>query len=164
MISIQGLYSAAIEITFQFIAVLPIKKNKIVFDNFGGRGYGCDPKYIAQELLKRKESLDLVWLTQNMETDLPKGIRPVKYGSLKAMYELATASIWIDNIKNAVRVPKKKKQFYIQTWHSSLGLKGNEQDADHLQSELHHKDINIVSDEAFRLDSSISVNIIISAL
>ena len=30
--------------------VLPIVKNKVVFDNFGGKGYGDDPKYICEQL------------------------------------------------------------------------------------------------------------------
>ena len=32
---------------------LPINGKKIVFDNFGGRGYGDDPKYIAEEIRKK---------------------------------------------------------------------------------------------------------------
>lgn len=133
MLNKRDLLNAVCEIIFQFLAILPVKKNKIVFDNFGGRGYGCDPKYIAEELLKRKEPLDLVWLTKDIECELPDGIRPVRYGSMRAMYELATAKVWIDNIKNAIRLPKKKEQYYIQTWHSSLGLKRNEQDAEFLK-------------------------------
>ncbi|WP_171339065.1 CDP-glycerol glycerophosphotransferase family protein, partial [Acinetobacter baumannii] len=41
---------------------LPLNKRKVVFDNFGGRGYGDNPKYIADELLKQDENLDLVWV------------------------------------------------------------------------------------------------------
>ena len=114
----------------QFFCLLPVKNNKIVFDNFGGRGYGCDPKYIAEELLMSKRDLDLVWLTQDVHTALPNGIRPVWYGGVRAIYELATAKVWVDNVKSALRIPKKRNQLYIQTWHSSLGLKKNEQDAD----------------------------------
>ena len=133
MMNMRDLLNAICEMLFQFLAILPVRKNKIVFDNFGGRGYGCDPKYIAEELLKRKEVLDLVWLTKDIKCELPEGIRPVRYGSIQAMYELATAKVWIDNIKNAIRLPKKKEQYYIQTWHSSLGLKRNEQDAEFLK-------------------------------
>lgn len=131
--SIRKLYGAVCEIGLQFFFFLPVKKNKIVFDNFGGRGYGCDPKYIAEELLARRLNLDLVWLTQDINTPLPKGIRPVLYGGVRALYELATAKVWIDNVKSALRIPKKKSQYYIQTWHTSLGLKKNEQDAEILR-------------------------------
>ena len=30
--------------------ILPIAKNKIVFDNFCGKGYGGNPKYIAEAI------------------------------------------------------------------------------------------------------------------
>ena len=36
--------------------MVPVKNNKVVFDNFAGRGYGCNPKYIAEALHKSKGS------------------------------------------------------------------------------------------------------------
>lgn len=46
---------------------LPLNKRKVVFDNFGGRGYGDNPKYIADELLKQDENLVLVWVVEKYE-------------------------------------------------------------------------------------------------
>ncbi|EEG75577.1 CDP-glycerol glycerophosphotransferase family protein [[Clostridium] hylemonae] len=126
---LRKVYSAVCEYALRWLAVLPAKKNKVVFDNFGGRGFGCDPKYIALELLRSEEALDLVWLARDLTEEFPPGIRPVKYGGARALYELATAGVWVDNFKSAMRVPKKEEQYYIQTWHSSLGLKKNERDA-----------------------------------
>ena len=126
---LEKAYWVACEKILGFLALLPARDHKIVFDNFGGRGYGCDPKYIAEELLKRDEDLDLVWLTRGMPEEFPKGIRPVRYGGIRAVYEQATARVWVDNFKSGIRIRKKKEQYYIQTWHSSLGLKKNEQDA-----------------------------------
>ncbi|HHD9377131.1 TPA: CDP-glycerol glycerophosphotransferase family protein [Streptococcus pneumoniae] len=77
---------------------LPLNKRKVVFDNFGGRGYGDNPKYIADELLKQDENLDLVWVVENMSTFVPKGVRKVWYGSWGAFFEWSTAKVWIDNI------------------------------------------------------------------
>ena len=34
------------------IPILKINNKKIVFDNFNGKGFGCNPKYIALELIK----------------------------------------------------------------------------------------------------------------
>lgn len=102
---------------------LPIKRTKIVFDNFGGKGYGCNPKYIAEEIIRRKLPYDLVWISDNIQDEMPQEIRKVKIYSLRSYYEYATAKIWIDNIRNNKKTPKRKKQYYIQTWHSSLGLK-----------------------------------------
>ena len=30
---------------------VPVKKNKVVFSQFGGKGYGCNPKAIAVDFL-----------------------------------------------------------------------------------------------------------------
>ena len=108
---------------------LPISRKKIVFDNFGGKGFGDDPKYIAQELLNRNLGLKLYWLVKGEQPSLPEGIIPLKLGSIRACYHMSTAAVWVDNIKNVPKVRKKKGQFYIQTWHSTLGFKKNEADA-----------------------------------
>ncbi|MDE7213056.1 MAG: CDP-glycerol glycerophosphotransferase family protein, partial [Anaeroplasmataceae bacterium] len=90
------------------------------------------PKYIAEEFIKQKLDYKLVWLVRDMSSVFPKEIKKVKYGSLRAYFELATAKIWIDNIRNGLRTPKKKKQFYIQTWHGSIPLKKIERAAEDL--------------------------------
>lgn len=109
---------------------LPLNKRKLVFDNFGGRGYGDNPKYIADELLKQNKNLDIVWLTKDMSTSVPDGIRKVRYGSWRAFLEWSTAKIWVDNIRNSDRPCKRKKQIYLQTWHGSDGVKLVEKDVE----------------------------------
>lgn len=117
-------------VVYYAAVLLPVKKNKVVFDNFSGRGYGCNPKYIAQALLEKKENLDFVWLVNDMSEEMPGGIRKVKYRSLRSAYELATARVWIDNVRSSFRVKKKKSQYYIQTWHCSIGLKKSEKEVE----------------------------------
>lgn len=108
----------------------PVKDNKILFINFNGKGYGCNPKYIAQEILNQKLASDIVWLVNNSEEALPKGIRKVPYKSLWAMYEVATAKVIVTNVKNDLRLLKKKKQYIIQTWHGSYSSKFLEREAE----------------------------------
>lgn len=117
-------------VIIKLLYYLPIDSKKIIFDNFGGRGYGDDPKYIAEELRKQNHDLKLIWLTSDMSIELPCEIKPIKYGTIRAAYHLSTAKIWIDNIKSSIKVEKKPNQYYIQTWHSTLGFKMNEQDAE----------------------------------
>lgn len=106
------------------------KNNKIVFCNFAGRGYGDNPKYIAEEILRRGLSYDLVWLINSKGNyKFPRGIRTVNINSFKALRELATASVWVDNNRKTQRIVKGKRQFYIQTWHGLFPLKKIEKDA-----------------------------------
>ena len=103
--------------------LFPIQSNKIMFDNFGGRGLGDNPKYILEELVSRENNLDLVWVSKNREIPVPKGVRVVKYGSFSSFYEWLTARVWVDNIRNSDRPWKRKGQIYLQTWHGSDGVK-----------------------------------------
>lgn len=110
---------------------LPVEKNKIVFMNYLGKPYGCNPKYIAEEIIKRKLPFDMVWLGRNIDDDFkksfPEGIRFVKYKSPQCLLEVASAGFWITNyhfIKLMTQgIVKKPDQYYIQTWHGSLGIK-----------------------------------------
>ena len=106
-----------------------LSPRKVVFSQFQGGGFGCNQKYIALELLKRRSDLDLVWLVRNPgEGGFPPGIRKVSWKSSAAMRELATARVWCSNhnlgrfVKHCGLV-KKPGQFYLQTWHGSLGIK-----------------------------------------
>lgn len=119
----------------KIVSNLHINKKKIVFSNFLGRGYGDNPKYIAEELLSRSESLDLVWIVNELNCKMPKRIRKVKKGSFREVLELATAGIWVDNVRKEEFVFKNKKQKYIQTWHGFYPLKKMEKDAIKLLSE-----------------------------
>lgn len=105
-----------------------INNNKIVFSQYKGRGYECNVKYIAEEIIKRKLPYELVWLVDSKyKTNLPSCIKKVDYTSKKAMIELQTAKLWIDNFHKVQMLMngllKQKKQIFIQTWHGALGIK-----------------------------------------
>lgn len=108
-----------------------IKRNKIVFCNFFGDGYGCNPKYIIEEINKHGLKYDIVWLNNlncNLYDGLPNFVRKVNPNNKKYLFEISTAKFWIFNIRSfdyTIRrgIKKHEKQIYIQTWHGSLGIK-----------------------------------------
>lgn len=113
-------------------SMFPIKNNKIVVCNYYGRGFSDNAKYIAMEAIDRKLNYDIVWLVKNIEekNEFPDKIRLVKYKSFKAIYELSTARVWIDNSRKNYYTKKRKRQLYIQTWHGGIALKKIEKDAE----------------------------------
>ncbi|MBP1043666.1 CDP-glycerol glycerophosphotransferase family protein [Vagococcus sp. BWB3-3] len=122
---------------YPLLLLRPIKRNKVVVSNFWGRGYGDNPKYICEYLLNTGKDLDIVWLCKkeviiNQNQLFPKGIRLVKTNSFRALIELHTAKIWMDNCRKNFYPPKRKEQFYIQTWHAGFGLKEIEHDIEAL--------------------------------
>lgn len=126
----KTLRNLASALTWQLCRVLPMKKNKVVFCSAGGRGFGDNPKAIALKLLEMDSSLDLVWLAKDTSTPLPEGIRVCRYGTPKAVMELSTAKVWVNDSRGGARF-KRKKQRYLQTWHG-FALKRIEKAAKHL--------------------------------
>ena len=102
--------------------LLPVKKDKIVFLSYYGESYSDNPKYICDELLKRKTNLDIVWILDE-KADAPYEIRKVPYGSVKSLMEMASAKVWVTNLRIFPQPKKKKNQFYLQTWHGSYAVK-----------------------------------------
>ncbi len=128
------------------IFFIPIKENRIIIDNFGGKGFGDNPKYIAEALLsKQSERLDIVWLVDNlmpkaMYKDFPKGIRVVKINSFAGLYARTTAKVWVDNVRHLHPVKKKSKQVYLQTWHAPFSPKCVEKDAENMLGKRYIKE------------------------
>lgn len=109
---------------------LPVNNDKVVLQNFLGKGYGDNPKYLADEILLSKKKKKLVWLISKPDVTMPKEIKQVKIWSISAMYHLSTAKIWIDNVRNGMRAYKKRNQVYIQIWHGGIPLKHIEKSAE----------------------------------
>lgn len=120
-----------------FYASKPIVSNKVVFDNYMGKGYGCNPKYVAEKLLEKYPGkFDIVWVVSPTDAGtavFPKGIRTVLYNTPESRQEYATAKVWVSNYHKISYIRKglykRKGQYFIQMWHGSLGIKKIENDA-----------------------------------
>lgn len=111
----------------------PIKKNKVFLFSYYGSQYGCNPKYITDYLLRhaQEDRFDIVWAFNDLESKQLSGqVRQVKTMSLQYFYELCTSKVIITNYRTTDLFVKRKNQYYIQTWHSSLRLKQIEKDAE----------------------------------
>lgn len=111
-------------IPFYVFRIFPIRRKKIVFCCIEGTtGYTCNPKYIAEELIRRRENYELVWLVNDTTKKFPKEIKKVRNTLWNRAYHLTTAHFWVDNSRKQLEVRKRKGQVYLQTWHAKLGFK-----------------------------------------
>lgn len=107
---------------------IKIKDNKIMFITFQG-DYNCNPKAIANELIKQNLPYELIWVVrkENLKNkeNYPKELKLVVRGSLKFYIEAAASKIIIDNANNFeyLKMHKKEGQFLLQPWHGSMGFK-----------------------------------------
>lgn len=115
-------------LAYYLCRVFPIKRNKIVMWTFeGSRGYCCNPRYIADELLKSnaagETNYEIVWLTEDQNSKFPDGVQKAKNTLWSRAYHLSTAKVWVSNTRTFYGTRKRKGQSYIQAWHCTLFLK-----------------------------------------
>lgn len=121
-------------------AGIPVVKNRIVVDNYMGKGYGCNGKYVTEELLKTPDKYEIIWVVEDkerMKNQFPPEVKLVSYLSEEALQAYASAKIWLCNYHMVPYIEKnlfkKEEQTYIQMWHGSLGIKKIEGDSKVMQ-------------------------------
>lgn len=108
--------------------IFPIDHKKVVLWTFeGDGGYGCSPKYIAEEILKQnregRTNFRIIWLLNDISKPFPEEITKVKSTLWSRAYHLSTAGTWISNSRTFYGTRKRKNQCYIQTWHATMCIK-----------------------------------------
>lgn len=122
---------------FRLFCLFPIKQNKIVFISTSPN-FTINPKFIYDELLKDSQNYDFIWLTKNGKK-LDNFSRFYPHDSVKAIYELVTAKVWVSDSREQAYFNKRKNQFYVMTWHGGDPLKFIEKDAEKTLPEYYLK-------------------------
>lgn len=115
-------------LVYRLCSIFPVDPYKVVMWTFEGKGgYGCSPKYIAEELLKRNrdgvQTYKIVWLVNDTSKQFPAEIKKVKSTLWTRAYHLSTAGFWVSNTRTFYGAKKRKGTTYIQTWHGTLNIK-----------------------------------------
>ena len=109
---------------FYMMRVFPIQNNKIAVCTYEGKGgFGCNPKYIVEEMHRRSNKYKFIWFVNDMSKIFPEYVIKKKNNIWNRAYHLSTSKIWIDNYRKPLGTKKREKQLYIQTWHGAVGFK-----------------------------------------
>ncbi len=123
----RRLRACCIRLIMSCMHIFPIDEKKVVLTNVWG--YADNPKYVTEELLRRKSGLKLYYVAErNGLRYVPKGVTPLRNNSISALFALATAKVWVECNHKEEYIKKRKKQYYIQCWHGSIALKKIEWD------------------------------------
>lgn len=109
--------------------IFPVDKNKAVFMSYQGKFYNDNPRAVFEELVRQRPDMKCVWLISDENAGI-KHARTVLPYTYEAWYHLATAGLWVDNMRKEKWLPKRRKQYYVQTWHGSIALKKVEKDTE----------------------------------
>lgn len=109
---------------FYLCRIFPINRKRISVCTFEGKGgFGCNPRYIVEELHKRDPRYEFVWLVNDMKKSFPDYIKKVPNTLWSRAYWLSTSKIWIDNYRKPYGTCKRKGQYYLNTNHYTVALK-----------------------------------------
>ncbi|MFR3899844.1 CDP-glycerol glycerophosphotransferase family protein [Blautia obeum] len=103
--------------------IFPIDEKKVVVSNFRGEGFYDNPKYIIEKLFDLDSSYKIFWLVNDEMEVFPGYIKKVKIHTIRSLFHLTTAGIWIDDCRKPLYTTKRKGQYYIQTWHAGISNK-----------------------------------------
>ena len=81
-------------ILMKIMRILPLQ-NKIIFCSFNGNVYGDNPRSIYEEFVRRNLPIKYIWFLNDINIKV-KGAEVMPLVSLKALYHLSTAKVWID--------------------------------------------------------------------
>lgn len=112
--------------SIRIFCIFPIISNRILFNSQKGTQYACNPRFIYESLYKQNgNKLQYVWCLNNPPESLSnrEGIIIVKYNSLRYFYYQMTSKVIVANIPSPCYVPRRKKQFMIDTWHGGGAYK-----------------------------------------
>lgn len=116
-------------LAWQVFTPLPVQAHKIVFSNFNGGGFGDNPRYIAQECIRQRIPYRMYWVCSRTGCTFPPELTVIRPDTVRFVYHMSTAGVWVDNTRKLYYFKKKKSQTYIHTWHAGPGLKRIERDA-----------------------------------
>ncbi|MCR4924788.1 MAG: CDP-glycerol glycerophosphotransferase family protein [Clostridiales bacterium] len=111
-------------LAFYLCRVFPIDKELVSVCTFEGKGgFGCNPKYIVQELHKRTPDLKFVWFVNDMAKEFPDYIKKVPNTLWSRAYWLTRSKVWIDNYRKPYGTVKRRGQYYLNVNHYTIGIK-----------------------------------------
>ncbi len=140
--------------------VFPIKKNRVLFECYREKQYGCNPKYISEKLKELYgDEIEIGWSfrkPENFKYLEETGIKVLKAQTIECFKFALTAHVICMNTYYKPMMPRRRGQYFIRTWHGGGAYKkvGKLQKMTYLQRKFlsfqeQGADLYISSSEAF---------------
>ncbi len=121
---IQYLATGIIRNIAKVFWLFPIRRKKIFCMSFAGNDYSCNPKYLTEYLLNKYDGqYQIIWAVKDPLKYKVDGVTFVKFLSIRHFYHFCTSGIIIDNGGMPTYLPKRKNQYFVNTWHGGGAYK-----------------------------------------
>jgi len=105
---------------YGFMRLLPINPKLVVFSEYWGTGFGCNPRAIFEEMQRIAPDFTAVWILDKSKQDLlPPGVKAIEPNGVKQWAAFARAKYFINNVNFPGAYVKRPGQVHIQTMHGT---------------------------------------------
>ncbi len=110
---------------YRLCSIFPVDRGLVSVCTFEGKGgFGCNPKYLVEELHRRDPNLKFVWFVNEPgRHQFPDYIREVPNTPWGRAYWLSRSGAWIDNYRKPYGTVKRPGQYYLNVNHYTIGMK-----------------------------------------
>lgn len=122
MTSLKYIIFKMIRIFYRIFWVFPIK-DRILVCCYSGKNYNDNPLYVVEEIHKRYPQYQIKCILNDINYDVPNYVKKIRNHSFSMLFYYATSKLWINNTSIPLYIIKRKKQYYINTWHGGFALK-----------------------------------------
>lgn len=120
-------YSCSFRILLAPMRLLPVKRNRVLFVSFRGKQYSCNPRAISECLTEKSQGrLEIAWAFHDAEAFRfleGKGVRVLSDSSFEFIKYALTSRVIVTNTYYKPHLPRRKKQFFLRTWHGGGAYK-----------------------------------------
>ncbi len=94
-------------------------RDAVLFVSWKGKMCGDNPRGIAEELRRRGDDREHIWVVTDYSADVPPGARTVLSGTEEYFEALARCRYIVSNDDMQPEYRKRDGQVYLQTWHGT---------------------------------------------
>jgi len=100
--------------------LLPIDPKLVVFSEYWGTGFGCNPRAIFEEMQRIAPDFTAIWiLDKSKQGLLPPGVKAIEPDGIKQWAAFARAKYFVNNVNFPGAYVKRPGQVHIQTMHGT---------------------------------------------
>ena len=119
--------SAGARLALQPFKFMPVKHNRVLFSAYLEKQYACNPRYISEELERLYgDRIEIGWAfrhPEEFEYLKKRGIRVLPAKGLEFIRFALSTKVVCTNTYYKPSLPRRKKQFYMRTWHGGGAYK-----------------------------------------
>ncbi|QNP72747.1 CDP-glycerol glycerophosphotransferase family protein [Streptomyces roseirectus] len=94
-------------------------RDTVLYASFSGRQYSDSPRAVYEELLRRGDDLEHIWVVEDKRAQIPEGVKVIRRWSRDWYEALGRSRYIVTNTHLPHWIRRREGQVIVQTWHGT---------------------------------------------